>query len=428
MVLFKQHKNRIEESMKTITILFAVALTFGAVCQSWSQVQGLSPAERTQLRQYTSPDELVSIAPTTPMDKALAAISEVSQKFVGKIVIDPERRNMPINVDIQGIHWRDALEMILRKNDIWYTEYENYLHITGVTGAELRPGLAAGGELSFEIPRELVSFRSREVKISAVFFAVNLSRLEEVGVNWSFAKTVNSGGGTVSIGSGFAGADQVSQEMFDLQVTPNVSFANMDFLLRLFSDYKLGEILSGPQLTVRSGEQGRIQIGEDFSIRERDFAGNLIDRFYSTGVIIDVTPQVITEQGVDFVHLKVEVERSTVQPGQVSTIVSKATAETNLLLLDEEETVIGGLYEKTINTTRQGVPFLKDLPWYVFGLRYLFGYDKDEEEKTELVILLKAELVPTLQERITQKSTGEELIQKWREDVSERADQFLDKH
>ena len=309
-----------------------------------------------------------------------------------------------------------------------YTEYENYLHITGVTGAELRPGFAAGGEVSFEIPRELVSFRSREVKISAVFFAVNLTRLEEVGINWSFAKTVNTGGGTVSIGSDFAGADQVSQDIFNLQVTPNISFANMDFLLSLFSDYKLGEILSGPQLTVRSGEQGRIQVGEDFSIRERDFAGNLIDRFYSTGVIIDVTPQVITEQGVDFVHMKVGVERSTVQPGQVSTIVSKATAETNLLLLDGEETIIGGLYEKTINTTRQGVPFLKDLPWYVFGLRYIFGYDKDEEEKTELVILLKVDLVPTLQERITQKSTGEELIEKWREDISERADRFLGKH
>lgn len=427
MVLSKQHKNRIEESMKTITILLAVALAVGAAHQSWSQVQGMSPAERKQLRGYTSPEELVSIAPTTPMDRALGAISEVSQKFVGKIIIDTERRNMPINVDIQGLHWRDALETLLRKNDLWYTEYENYIQISGM-GGDQAGGVRPGGEVSFEIPREVVSFRSREVKISAVFFAVNLTRLEEVGLNWNFSKTVSSGGGTVSIGSGFKGADQVSQDIFNLQVTPNVSFANMDFLLRLFSDYKLGEILSGPQLVVRSGEKGRIQIGEDFSIRERDFAGNLIDRFYSTGVIIDVTPQVITEQGVDFVHMNVEVERSTVQPGQVSTIVSKANAQTNLLLLDEEETVIGGLYEKTINTTRQGVPFLKDLPWYVFGLRYIFGYDKDEEEKTELVILLKAELVPTLQERITQKTTGGELIDQWREGASEQADRILDKH
>jgi type IV pilus assembly protein PilQ len=204
-----------------------------------------------------------------------------------------------------------------------------------------------------------------------------------------------------------------------------VSFANMDFLLRLFSDYKLGEILSGPQLLVRSGEKGRIQVGEDFSIRERDFAGNLIDRFYSTGVIIEVTPQVITEQGVDFIHMNVDVERSTVQPGQVSTIINKAKATTNLLLLDGEESVIGGLYETTVNTIRTGVPFLKDLPWYVFGLRYIFGYDRDETEKTELIILLKAELVPTLQERITQRTTDSELVKDFREKGQKQQDRLL---
>jgi type IV pilus assembly protein PilQ len=69
-----------------------------------------------------------------------------------------------------------------------------------------------------------------------------------------------------------------------------------------------------------------------------------------------------------------------------------------------------------VTTTRQGIPFLKDLPWYVFGLRYLFGYDKDEVAKKELVILLKAELVPTLQERITQKQREDEMVSKWREE------------
>lgn len=409
--------------MKPTVILAAVALALLLVAEAGAQ--GLSPAERRAFREYTSPEELVSIAPTTPMDKALAAISEVSQKFIGKVIIDTERRNMPINVDIQGMQWRDALETILRKNDLWFTEYENYIQITSLTGGDHGARAGGAGSEAPGILQEPVSFRSREIKLSAVFLGVNLTRLEEVGMNWQFTKTVSTGGGTVTINSGFKGADQVSQKIFDLQVTPTVSFANMDFLLRLFSDYKLGEILSGPQLVVRSGEKGRIQVGEDFSIRERDFAGNLIDRFYSTGVIIEVTPQVITEQGVDFIHMNVDVERSTVQPGQVSTIINKAKATTNLLLLDGEETVIGGLYETTVNTVRTGVPFLKDLPWYVFGLRYIFGYDRDESEKTELVILLKAELVPTLQERITQRTTDDQLIKNFRDKVQKQEDRLL---
>ena len=66
------------------------------------------------------------------------------------------------------------------------------------------------------------------------------------------------------------------------------------------------------------------------------------------------------------------------------------------------------------------MPFLKDLPWYVLGLRYLFGYEQEEVTKKELVILMKAELVPTLQERITQRTKGEDLYARWREDQMKR--------
>jgi type IV pilus assembly protein PilQ len=276
---------------------------------------------------------------------------------------------------------------------------------------------APGTPADVDISREPATFRSREIKISAIFFEVNLTRLDEVGLNWNFMKSTKD----VTVDAGFLGADEVSKDIFKVDVTPKVSFANMNILAQFFSDYKLGEILSGPQLIVRSGEEGRIQVGQDFSIRERDFAGNLIDKFYSAGTIIKVHPQVITEQGVNFVHMVVEVERSSVTPGAVSTIINKTKATTNLLLLDSEETVIGGLYNNEVNTTRTGVPFLKDLPWWFLGLRYIFGYDKDEVSKKELVILLKAELVPTLQERITQRVRTEELYQRWKQEAEQRA-------
>jgi type IV pilus assembly protein PilQ len=404
--------------MNKALLIAAIALVF---CTDAMMAQGSkSAAERRAFREYTSPQELVSIAPSTTLDKALSAISEVSQKFVGKVIVDPERRNMPINVDIQGMQWRDALETILRKNNIWYSEYENYIQVTslptseggGVERVAVGGGAAAAG--STDIVKEIASFRSREIKISAVFFEVDLNRLEEVGINWNFMKSNSD----VSVNAEFLGGDKVSDKMFKTEIIPKkVSFANMDFLVQMFSNYNLGEVLSAPSLIVRSGEEGRIQVGQDFSIRERDFAGNLLDRFYSAGTIVKVTPQVIMEQGVNFVHMKADVERSSVSPGAVSTIINKTKATTNVLLLDGEETIIGGLYNNEVTTTRTGIPFLKDLPWYVFGLRYLFGYNKEEVAKKELVILMKAELVPTLQERITQKTRGDELLGKWREEV-----------
>jgi general secretion pathway protein D len=413
--------------MKNVAIILVVVLTCGGAVTAFGQA---NLERKLNKSEYTNPQELVSIAPTTTFDKALSVISEVSKKFTGKILIDTDRRTSPINVDIQGLQWRDALETICRKNDIWYTEYENYIQIgsattdsqgrpssgqSGTSGGVTTTGGAVAG--STEIKKEVPTFRSREIKISAIFFEVNLTKLDEVGINWNFMKSTSSLDANLT----FTGADQSKNTIFKTEITPKVSFANMSFLAKLFSSYQLGEILSGPQLVVRSGEEGRIQVGQDFSIRERDFAGNLIDKFYSAGSIVRVTPQVITEKGVNFIHMNVEVERSSVDPQAATTIVNKSKAQTNLLLLDGEESIIGGLYNTETNTIRSGVPFLKDLPWYIFGLRYLFGYNSESTTKKELVILLKAELVPTLQERITQKAKEDGLYERWREEQGKAA-------
>ncbi|HEX9657360.1 MAG TPA: type II and III secretion system protein [Bacteroidota bacterium] len=399
-------------NMHTFHRYVAVVLMLFVAGQAFSQK---TPAERRTFKEYTPPESLVSIAPTATFDKALNAISEVSKKFTGKIVIDTERRDFPVGIDIQGMAWRDALEAICRKNSVWYTEFESYIQIT-TTAGQGGQTVAGGPTGSTKIEKEVANIKSREITISAIFFEVNLTRTEEVGINWTFMKSTND----ADFDANFSGADLVKgtgeEAIFEAGVTPKISFANLSFVAKLFSNYDLGEILSNPQIIVRSGEEGRIQVGQDFSIRERDFAGNIIDKFYSSGTIVKVTPQVISEQGVNFIHLEVDVERSNVVPGQISTIINKTKANTNLLLLDGEETIIGGLYNTDESTIRTGIPFLKDLPWYVFGLRYLFGYEKQEVSKKELVILLKADLVPTLQERITQRTNGTVLYKKWQQE------------
>jgi type IV pilus assembly protein PilQ len=87
-------------------------------------------------------------------------------------------------------------------------------------------------------------------------------------------------------------------------------------------------------------------------------------------------------------------------PDPATTIINKTQANTEVIMLDGEEIVMGGLFINDEVNIRSGVPILKDLPWYVFGLRYIFGSEEIQIVKKELVILLKAELVPTLRERL----------------------------
>ena len=107
------------------------------------------------------------------------------------------------------------------------------------------------------------------MKISAYFFAVNLSRIEEVGINWTFMKNTSN----VDVIASLASADKMTNEVFEAGITPKLSFANIDILAKVFSGYNLGEILSGPQLVVRSGEEGRIQVGKDFSVKRTRLRG-----------------------------------------------------------------------------------------------------------------------------------------------------------
>ncbi|RMG25675.1 MAG: hypothetical protein D6732_22130 [Methanobacteriota archaeon] len=162
---------------------------------------------------------------------------------------------------------------------------------------------------------------------------------------------------------------------------------------------KIGEIISSPQVTVRSGQEGRIQVGSDISITLRDFAGNTINQFYSTGSIIIVKPQVMQLDSIEFVHLNLQIERSNAAQGEAGLEIKKSTAKTTVYLLDGEETIIGGLYVTEESRTREGVPFLKDLPWWFFGLKYVFGFDSKKISKKELLILIKADLLPPLEKR-----------------------------
>ena len=160
----------------------------------------------------------------------------------------------------------------------------------------------------------------------------------------------------------------------------------------------------------------RSQIRSVFSIKQRDFSGNIIDKFYSAGSIIEVTPYVYNKNGIDYILLKLTVERSSFFPSELTTEIKKTAASSDVLLLDGEETVIGGLYVNEENIVRTGIPFLKDLPWWVFGIRYLTGSDQTILRKKEVIIMLKAELLPTLENRFTNKFEKNLLKEKIKDD------------
>jgi general secretion pathway protein D len=330
---------------------------------------------------------------TFPLNKALEIFNDISKKFLGKVIIDPENHTQPIGFNIDKMHWIDAMELILRTNNLWYQEYEDYIKIIPLSEAT---GQTTGAQGEKE-----VNFNTREVTISAVFFEVNESKLRQAGMSWNFFrdKDVNLGATNTSV--------DARSGLFQVDFSPDWEFADIMAVFKSLESDQIGEIIANPQITVRSGEEGRIQVGSDIAVTVQDFAGNSVTQFFSTGTIIKVTPTVMVKDTVPFTHLDLQVERSSSSGETQGLEIQKTTAETAILLLDGEETVIGGLYTNQKTNSREGVPFLKDLPWWFFGLRWVFGFESKNVVKKELLMLLKADLLPTLRERLARKLQGE---------------------
>jgi type IV pilus assembly protein PilQ len=181
--------------------------------------------------------------------------------------------------------------------------------------------------------------------------------------------------------------------------------------ISIFESDQVAEVIARPQITVRSGSSSVFQVGQDFSVLEKDFSGNTVQKFYPTGTILTVRPKIYKVGEMEFIDVRYTVEKSTFTSSTSTTVINKTTATGSLTLLNGEEGYIGGMYSNDENTVRSGVPLLKDLPWWVFGLRYIFGFDSKQVIKRELLVLLKAEILPSLEERAAKPPGVKNIIQ-----------------
>lgn len=381
-------------------ILFLLIISIYGYSQNVRSIKStLSPGTET----------IVTISKNASVNQAIEILSKISKQTIDKVIILEQNLQVPVGIEITDLNWYKALEIIAGLHNLQMIEEEDYIRLISKDklSAEEIPDVLKG-----------VSFNTREVTISAIFFELDVGKAKERGVNW---RALFSKGGA-EVGTTFGSTpgeifDWNSQtETKSLDIGARGEFNLFNTMIRattLFSfleSNQMGEIIASPQITVRDRVKGEIQVGSDFSTREKDFAGNTIERFYSTGTIIRVTPYVLDEKGKNYILLDLSVERSSAIPGQISTEVKRTRANTNVLLLDGEETIIGGLFINEEKSERVGIPILKDLPWWVFGIKYLTGRDVITNSRKELIIVLKAKLNPSLYERVAEKE--ESLIEK----------------
>lgn len=402
-----------------------VVLVAGPVHEAIAQ-RVTSPTGRRVLS-YVPQDELVSFLPTTPFNEFVRLMNPVFLRVTGKALVDPMDRTDAIGVSLNGIHFIDAFELVLDRSGLDFRESERYFVIQNrAAQAQTTDALAVGDPLArvqlgtSSQPDLPATADSREIRIDAIIFELNTNRFRETGTNWAtlFGEATGGSGGSTGGGGGQGESDveiprfAVNAESFfdaiDGFITASTDQIDISVLLRLFRWFETrgyGETIASPSVSVQSGEQGRMQSGSDIPINLQDFQGNTITQFISTGIIIDVTPTLIVDPAndeghpaVEFVHMDIKVEKSAGRPSAAGITIDKSDVNTQVLLLDGEQTVIGGLYSTEESTSRKGIPILMEIPL----LKYLFSYSTRSIVQKELVIVLQATLVDSLPTRAAQ--------------------------
>jgi general secretion pathway protein D len=176
------------------------------------------------------------------------------------------------------------------------------------------------------------------------------------------------------------------------------SSQSLNLLIRALQAQNRIEILSRPQVTVADNQTGFIQVGANYpylsaSILTAVGTASQSVLYYPIGVTMRVTPRVNQDGKV---LMRVEPQVATVSPNPVSLgngILAPAfnieTVQTTVLASSGETIVLGGMISKSDNRTENGLPFLKDIPY--FGA--LFRYRTHLVTRQEVLIIMTPHIV-----------------------------------
>lgn len=181
-----------------------------------------------------------------------------------------------------------------------------------------------------------------------------------------------------------------------LDVAISLLLANRFSLVALVSalqQTRIADVQAMPQITTLSNRTARIFVGEEITFLTASAAGGaggavtLQPVQVDAGIELVVTPQV-TADGRVRLSIRAENSNPTTTANNLLN-VSRQQGETDVLVVDGETVVIGGLTVTRLTETRNGIPFLMDLPL----LGGLFRTTSREERKQDLLILVTPHIV-----------------------------------
>lgn len=255
----------------------------------------------------------------------------------------------------------------------------------------------------------------RMVYIEALIMEVSVSKSFELGVQWGGAGTFADDTGRLF--TGFSGTrnspfSQLQGEgslTGDSPVLPagftvgvikqgveigNVLFPNLGAVVKAYKDDSDVDIIAAPQILTTDNKEAEIKVGQNVpyitsantTAAQQDYTSY---EYRDVATTLKILPQVNQsdlvrlEIGVEVIKLRDQNDTS----GRPTTL--KRTANTTVVVHNQETIVIGGIIDQGMSTGEYKVPLLGDIPL----LGWMFKTHSNIEEKTNLFIFITPHIV-----------------------------------
>ena len=235
----------------------------------------------------------------------------------------------------------------------------------------------------------------RQVLIEVLVAEVTLTDAWEFGVEWALKNNklkIDNTNYTQTFSTSF-GSSVVAAATGGFTYSMLRGASDVVGLINAIASETDVSLLSSPQILVLNNEEATVNVGDQVPIvttaTERSTTETpTVDKtvqYKDTGTILTVRPR-INYDGIIILEVEQQVSQATETKtsGIDSPTISTREIKTKLAVKNGQSILMGGLIKKDNTVTESKVPLMGDIPL----LGWLFKYQKDSTNKTELLVMI----------------------------------------
>ncbi len=169
-----------------------------------------------------------------------------------------------------------------------------------------------------------------------------------------------------------------------------------DDFLNMQTEFRLGELenkirtLANPSVSVVANQTGTVSQSLSFFVPNNTIVNGALQPGFTqvnTTLNLSVTP-IVSSDGTIFMTVAVTNDIPSTVSGGNTTIASRAV-NTQVLVENGDTAVLGGVFQNTIDNSREGIPLLMRIP--ILG--YLFSGNTTQDSRSEIFIFVTAKIM-----------------------------------